>query len=75
VETGKEVRCRSFVVDVENHAGTPSAVETRRQFAVASSVVDEEDHAGTPSGVEMNEAHCLPYDADVAGHARMTLAV
>ena len=63
METGEEVRCRSFVVDVENHAGTPSAVETRRQFAVSSSVVDEEDHAGTPSAVEMNEGvhYCPQY--------------
>ena len=61
METGEEVRCRSFVVDVENHAGTPSAVETRRQFAVASSVVDEEDHTGTPSVVEMSEGvRCCP---------------
>jgi len=34
---GEEVRYRSFVVDVENHAGTPSAVETGEEVRRRSS--------------------------------------
>ena len=61
METGEEVRCRSFVVDVENLAEMQSEMETSKGFTATPGAVDEEDRTGTPSAVEMNEGvRCCP---------------
>ena len=49
------------VVDVEDHAGMPSAMETSKGFTATLGAVDEEDHAETPSAMEMSDGvRCCP---------------